>query len=71
MEKVTNREVSEMIGKEEQTIKGWSSKFPGLYSVVKLGAFCKKNGLSEEQIINLVNFKEKVKEEVEKINLIK
>ena len=62
MEKISNKDISEYIGKELNTIKGWSSKFPELYNLVRLGMFCQKNNIKEEDIKNLVEFKEKVTE---------
>ncbi|MFW0695673.1 hypothetical protein ACN09X_04695 [Aliarcobacter butzleri] len=62
MDKATNKDISEYIGKELNTVKGWSSKFPELYNLVRLGMFCQKNNIKEEDIKDLVEFKAKVTE---------
>ncbi len=61
--KVTNKELSEILGKSEQTIKGWSSKAPKLLDLVRLGAFCKKNNLDIDKIIKLSELQEIIKEQ--------
>ena len=59
--KVTNKELAELIGKSEQTIKGWKSRFPELLEIVRLGALCKVNDLDSEQIIKLSELKDVIK----------
>ena len=56
--RVTNKELGDMIGKSEQTIKGWKSKFPELLEIARLGALCKVNGLDKERIIKLVELQD-------------
>ncbi len=68
MEKVSNDDIGGYIGKATNTVKGWTSKFPELYELVKLGAFCKKNNLNEEKITKLVNFKNETKKNLEKVD---
>ena len=63
MEKVTNKDIAEYTDKSINTINGWKSKFPKLSEIVKLGAFCKKNGLDIEKIKKLVEIKEIMKDE--------
>ena len=59
--KVTNKEIAELIGKNEQTIKGWKSRFPELLELVRLGALCKVNNLDAEKIIKLSELQEVIK----------
>ena len=59
--KVSNKEISIMLGKSEQTIKGWSSKAPDLLELVRLGALCKTNNLDVERIIKLAELQELMK----------
>ncbi len=60
IKKITNREVAELIGKKETTIKGWSSRHPELKKLVFLGAICKKYNLSEEDLFYLASFKKDI-----------
>ena len=60
--KVTYKEISELLGKSEQTIKGWNSKAPELLELVKLGALCKMNDLNSEKIIKLSELRSVIKE---------
>ena len=61
MKKATNKEIAELAGKSEQTIKGWNSKFPKLSELVKLGSLCKINNLDEEKIIKLIELEQIIK----------
>ena len=51
--KITNKEVAVLVGKSEQTIKGWKTRFPDLLEIVRLGSLCKVNDLNTEKIIKL------------------
>lgn len=64
--KVMYKDIAEMLGKSEQTIKGWKNRFPVLLEVVKLGALCKVNDLDEEKIIKLSELQEMLKDQVDK-----
>ena len=59
--KVTNKEIADLIGKNEQTIKGWKSRFPELLELVRLGTLCKVNNLDAEKIIKLSELQEVIK----------
>ena len=63
--KITYKELSVLIDKSEQTIKGWKTRFPELLEVVKLGSLCKANNLSEERIIKLSELQELLNKENE------
>jgi len=58
--KVTNKEIAELIGKNEQTIKGWKSRFPELLEIVRLGSLCKVNDLDQNKIIKLTELQETI-----------
>ena len=58
---LTYKEIGEILGKSENTIKGWKQKFPKLLELVKIGAFCNANGLNEEKIVRMVEFQEFIK----------
>jgi len=60
--KVSNKELAEILGKSEQTIKGWKSRFPELLEIVRLGALCKANNLDVEKIIKLTELQKLMKE---------
>ncbi|MCD6190363.1 MAG: hypothetical protein J7K14_02345, partial [Sulfurimonas sp.] len=57
----TNRDLSVILGKSEQTIKGWNSKAPELLELVRLGGLCKINNLDIEKIIKLSELQELMK----------
>ena len=59
--KITNRDLSVILGKSEQTIKGWNSKAPELLELVRLGGLCKINNLDIEKIIKLSELQELMK----------
>ena len=59
--KVTNKELAQLIGKSEQTIKGWKARFPELLEITRLGALCKVNNLDSEKIIKLSELQEVIK----------
>jgi len=61
MKNITYKDIAEYIGKSEGTIKNWNKNFPSLLALVKLGAFCKKNDLSQEKIEKLVEIQDAVK----------
>jgi len=60
--KVLYKDIAEMLGKNEQTIKGWKTRFPMLLEIVKLGALCKVNDLDAEKIIKLSELQEMLKD---------
>lgn len=62
IEKLTNKDIANYIGKNENTISGWSTKQPVLHEIVKIGAFCKKNNLDIEKIKKLIEIQEAVRE---------
>ena len=59
--KVTNKELAELVGKSEQTIKGWKTRFPELLELLRVGAFCKVNNLDTQKIIKLSELQEVIK----------
>jgi len=61
IEKLTIKDISNFIDKNENTISGWSTKQPKLLEIVKLGAFCKKNDLDIEKITKLLEVQEAVR----------
>jgi len=65
MEKVTNKEIAEYLGKSVNTVNGWKGKFPKLLELVKIGAFCKKNNITIEMIKNCIKLQELVTKQEE------
>ncbi len=61
MERITYKEIANALGKSEGTIKQWKINHPTLLEYVKIGAFCKKNGLDIDKIKKLVAIKDAVK----------
>ena len=58
---LTYKEIGEILGKSENTIKGWKQKFPKLLELVKIGAFCDANELNEEKIVKMVEIQEMIR----------
>jgi len=58
MEKVTNKDIANYLGKSVNTINGWKGKFPEMLELTKTGAFCKKNNITIEMIKNCIELKE-------------
>ena len=62
MNKIHYKEIAEYINKSEGTIKNWKKNHPELLELVKLGAFCKKNNITIEQVEKCIDLKESIKE---------
>ena len=62
--KVTYKEIAEIIGKNEQTIKGWKQRSPALLEIVKLGAFCKINNITQEKLLHLSKVQQLLEKEM-------
>jgi transposase len=58
MKNITYKEIAQDLDKSEATIKNWKQKFPKLLKYVKIGAFCKKNGITIEHIKKCVELHE-------------
>lgn len=69
MEKITYKQIGALIGKSEVTIKGYKQNQPELLELLQLGARCKINGASEEQIALFCKLKQKIEENCKKTNL--
>jgi transposase len=66
MEKITNKDIANYLGKSINTINGWKGKFPELLELTKTGAFCKKNNITIEMIKSCVELQRLAKGEEEK-----
>jgi hypothetical protein len=62
MEKVTYKDIAKYLKKSDTTIKSWSSRYPEMLELTKLGAFCKKNNITIEDIKGCVKMKELAKD---------
>jgi len=51
---ITIKEISEMIAKTPQTLNHMKRNNPIQYEVTRLGAICKKNGITEEMLIEIL-----------------
>lgn len=60
MTKLTYKDIGEMIGKTEGTIKSWKGRNEELLTVVKIGALCKANGITEEDLEALFTLKQSI-----------
>jgi len=60
--RLTYKEIADMLGKNEQTIKGWKSRFPELLEIVQLGALCKANNINSNTIVKLTEIIEVIKQ---------
>jgi uncharacterized protein YjcR len=58
MKNVLYKEIAEDLGKSVVTINSWKKNHPVLLEYVKTGAFCKKNGITLEDIKGCVKMKE-------------
>lgn len=58
MEKVTYKDIANYLNKSETTIKSWSSRYPEMLELCKIGAFCKKNNITIDMIKNCIELKE-------------
>lgn len=61
--KTTYKDIAEILGKSENTIKGWKQKFPELLELVRIGVYCKKNALDEEKISKLIEIQRIIKDQ--------
>jgi len=60
MKKITYKEIAHNLRKTEGTIKNWKNSHPLLLEYVKIGAFCKENGLDLDTIKSLIAVKEAI-----------
>ena len=63
MEKVTYKDIAKYLNKSDTTIKSWSSRYPEMLELTKIGAFCKKNNITIEMIKNCIKLQELAKGE--------
>jgi hypothetical protein len=61
MEKVTNKDIANFLDKQVSTVNSWASRNPKLLELVKLGAFCKKNNITINDIKTCIKMKELAK----------
>ena len=57
MEKVTYKDIAKYLKKSDTTIKSWSSRYPEMLELTRIGAFCKKNNITIEMIKNCIEIK--------------
>lgn len=60
MTKLTYKDIGEMVGKTEGTIKSWKGRNEELLTIVKIGAICKANGITEEDLEALFQLKQSI-----------
>lgn len=58
-----DKQIAEYVNKSPYTVRDWSTQHPGLYELVVLGAYCKENNLSKEDISTLVKLQNLIKRE--------
>lgn len=63
---ISTREIADYLEKSSNTISGWSSKFPKLLELCRIGYFCKKNDLDIEKIKKLIEVKQMFSNEIKK-----
>ncbi len=66
MKNILYRDIAEMLGKKEGTIKNWRVNHPVLLDLVKIGAFCKVNDLDIHKIKKLLEIKDVISDKVER-----
>ena len=68
MTKPTYKDIAEMVGKQETTIKSWRGRNEELLELIKLGATCKANHVDEVELEMLIKFKEELSQKLLSIN---
>jgi hypothetical protein len=62
MIKITYKDIATLIDKSEASIKGYKQSQPELLELLLLGARCKLNNISVEELELFAEFKEKLEE---------
>jgi hypothetical protein len=62
MIKITYKDIATLIDKSEASIKGYKQSQPELLELLLLGARCKLNNISIEELELFAEFKEKLEE---------
>lgn len=57
--KITYKEIAELINQTEQNIKQLKNKQPEKLELYKLGALCKKYDINENDLVKLLDIKNK------------
>ena len=52
---ITIKEISEMITRTPQALNHMKRNNPSQYKITRLGAICKKNDITEEQLIEMLS----------------
>lgn len=65
MIKIQYKDVAKLIRKSEITIKGYKQSQPELLELLLLGARCKLNNISDDELELFVEFKEKLENKLE------
>ncbi|WP_320035279.1 hypothetical protein [Halarcobacter sp.] len=60
MIKPTYKDIGSMVGKTETTIKSWKGRNEELLQITRLGAICKANGITEEDLEALIQLKQSI-----------
>lgn len=55
------KEIAEMLDQSEQNIKQLKQKHPQKLELYKLGALCKKYGITEDDLVKILDIKNKEK----------
>ncbi len=61
MKNVTYNDIADFVKKDVTTVQNWKQKQPMLLDVVKIGSFCKKNGLDIDRIKKIIDLQEQIK----------
>ena len=61
MKNIIYKDIAEIIGKSEQTIRGYKVNNPNLLELLKIGAFCKKNNITIEKLKKCAELQELAK----------
>ena len=65
MKEIIYKDIASYINKSEQTIKSYKKNNPELLSVLRVGAFCKKNDLDIEKIKKIIELKNVFKDKLQ------
>jgi hypothetical protein len=64
MLKITYKDIATLIDKSEASIKGYKQSQPELLELLLLGARCKLNNISDEELELFVNLKKQIESNI-------
>ena len=59
--KVTQKDIAEYLGIDERNVRAMKKNNPKKYELVELGCICKKNSISKDKLVEVIELVEKIK----------